>query len=39
MNEQEVYEYKLNKFKNEFFKVYITVLGIAVLALTFVKLS
>jgi hypothetical protein len=28
MNEQELYEYRLNKFKDAFLKVYLTVIGI-----------
>ena len=30
MNEQELYEYRLEKFKDAFLKVYLTVIGIGV---------
>lgn len=39
MNEQQVYEYKLEKFKDAFFKVYITVIGIALFMVAMVVCS
>jgi hypothetical protein len=39
MNEQELFEYRINKFKDKAIIVYITVLAVAVLAIAFVKLS
>lgn len=36
MNEQQMYEYKLNKFKDAFFKVYITILTIGAFMALFV---
>lgn len=37
MNEQQLYEYRMNKFKDNAFIVYITVLGVALFLAMMVK--
>ena len=39
MNEQKLYEYKLNKIKDNAFIVYITILTVLAFAIMFIKLS